>query len=108
MHAPGAASSSTPAHTSSPAAISAPPVSKHESTARSGRFSPTLRSGWAAMLAIHSSITSNAIGVWSNARTGRASVNHTTWLEASPSALSIRCRVAKDWWLWCMSSSSSR
>ena len=60
------------------------------------------------MFAIHSSITSNAIGVWSNATAGRASVNQMTWLPASPSALSMRWRAANDWWLWCMSSSSSR
>ena len=83
-------------------------MSKQESTARSGLLRATLRSGWAAMFAIHSSITSNAIGVWSNARAGRASVNQMTWLDASPSALSMRWRVANDWCEWCMSSSSSR
>ena len=60
------------------------------------------------MFAIHSSMTSNAIGVWSNATAGRASVNQMTWLEASPSALSMRWREAKDCWVLCMSSSSSR
>ena len=60
------------------------------------------------MLAIHSSMTSNARGVWSKATAGRASVNQMTWLEASSSALSIRWRDANDWWVLCMSSSSSR
>ena len=37
------------------------------------------------MLRIHSSITCSAIGVWSNSRAGRASVNQITWFDASPS-----------------------
>ena len=60
------------------------------------------------MFASHSSITSSASGVWSNATAGRASVNHTTWFDALPSKLSIRFRVANDWCEWCMSSWSSR
>ena len=60
------------------------------------------------MFAIHSSITSNACGVGSDCRDGRASVNQITWFDASPSKSSIRCREANDWWLLCMSSSSSR
>ena len=36
------------------------------------------------MFASHSSITASAIGVWSDARAGRASVNQITWLDASP------------------------
>ena len=81
---PGACSSSrTPSHTCRPEAISEPSVAKHESTARAGRLRATLRWGWAAMLAIHSSMTSNAIGVWSKATAGRASVNQMTWLPAS-------------------------
>ena len=85
-----------------------PSVAKHESTAWAGLLRATLRWGWAAMLAIHSSMTPNAIGVWSNASAGRASVNQTTWLDASPSALSMRWRAAKDCWVLCMSSWSSR
>ena len=90
VHTPGASSSSTPAHTSSPAAISAPLVSKQESTAAAGRLAATPASGLARMLAIHSSITANAIAVWSKAMAGRASVNQMTWLDASPSWLSRR------------------
>ena len=60
------------------------------------------------MFAIHWSITANASGVWSNARAGRASVNQITWLEESPSRSRMRWREANDWWLLCMSSSSSR
>jgi hypothetical protein len=64
--------------------MSLPLVSKHESTAAAGRFSGTLRSGCALMLRIHSSMTANAIGVWSKAVAGRASVNQITWLSAFP------------------------
>ena len=46
--------------------------------------------------------------VWSKLRAGRASVNQITWLSARPRRSSMRRRAAKDWWLWCMSSSSSR
>ena len=74
-------------------------MAKHESAQRAGRLRATLRWGWAAMLAIHSSMTSKARGVWSKATAGRASVNQMTWLPASSSTLSIRWRAANDWWL---------
>ena len=88
--------------------MSEPFVAKHESTAAAGLFAATLASGFARMFAIHSSITWNASGVWSDARAGRASVNQITWFDASPSKFSIRLREANDWCELCMSSSASR
>ncbi len=55
---------------------------KHRSTASAGLFSATLLSGLALMFCIHSSMTSSASGVWSQAVKGRASVNQITWLSA--------------------------
>ena len=49
-------------------------------------------------------MTRNASSVWSPPR----SENQMTWFDARPSWSSIRCREANDWWLLCMSSTSSR
>ena len=68
---PSAPSSRIPAQTPSPVAIGDPSAAKQLSTAAAGLFPATPRSGWAAMFSIHSSITSSAIGVWSNSRAGR-------------------------------------
>jgi hypothetical protein len=41
-------------------------------------------------------MTANAIGVWSKATAGRASVNQITWLAALPRWSMMRWRVAND------------
>ncbi len=93
----------------SPDAITSPSVVKHESTACgrlvAGDAAPRVRVDVAPSTR-RSPRTPSASG-----RTpgrGRASVNQMTWFEASPSTFSIRCRVANDCCVLCMSSSSSR
>src|SRR5918995_1476943 len=72
VHAPAGRESRIPSQTPEPDAMSDPSVAKHESTARAGLFAATVESGFARMFVIHSSITANASGVWSEARAGRA------------------------------------
>ncbi len=88
--------------------MSDPSVAKHESTAAAGRFWPTRALGMGLDVG-HPLVDHLERHRRLVERDGGPGVGEPDDLVAGVAvASSMRCRVANDWWLWCMSSSSSR